>query len=109
MIKNNLQMARDDSAAVIKFNGEEDLEGVPTLGFTGEFGSGREYYCKRVIINLAKENYLPVKISVFGEAGRLLESYHFTDVRLNAGLKESDFLRDNPEYEFKKRKVYALD
>jgi len=109
MIKHNLDMARGDSTAVIKIAGEEMLDGVPTLSIVGEFGGNREYYGKRVIINIAKDNNLPVKIEVFGEDDRLLESYYFTDIVLNAGLKDSDFAADNPEYGFKKRKVYALD
>lgn len=109
MVKQNLILARDDSTATIRFNGEELMGGVPTIGFTGEFGSGKGYYGKRVLINIAKDNCLPVKIDVFGENDRLLESYYFTDIVLNAGLKDSEFSQDNPEYGFKKRKVYALD
>jgi hypothetical protein len=109
MIKQNLIMARDDSRAVIKSNGEEVIDGIPTIGFTGEFGSGKGYYGKKVIINIAKDNCLPVKIDVFGEDERLVESYYFTDIILNPGLKDGDFAPDNPGYGFKKRKVYDLD
>lgn len=108
-IKHDLDMARGDPTAVIKINGEELLDGVPTLGFVGEFGGNKEYYGKRVIINIAKGNNLPVKIEVYGWDDCLLESYYFTDIVLNAGLKDSDFTADNPEYGFKKRKIYALD
>jgi len=109
MIKHNLDMAKSDPTAMIKIKEEEMLDGVPTLSIVGEFGGDREYYGKRVAINIAKENCLPVKIDVFGEDDHLLESYYFTDIVLNAKLSDSDFAPDNPEYGFKKRKVYDLD
>jgi outer membrane lipoprotein-sorting protein len=109
MIKNNLQMANGDPETKISFDGEETLDGVETMGYSGQFPTGKRYYGKRVKVNISKENHLPIRIEVFDENQKLEESYYFTEIILNADLTDADFNPDNPEYGFKKRKVYALD
>lgn len=62
------------------------------------------YYLARIYVD--QELQLPTRFEAFDwprdgeEQPPLLEDYYYRDVRLNIGLKNEDFVRDNPEYGF---------
>jgi hypothetical protein len=58
------------------------------------------YYCYRCVIHYDKENGLPLEIEIYDWDNKLREEYQYTDLELNVGLKEKDFDRENPEYNF---------
>lgn len=60
----------------------------------------------RAVVFVDEQDKLPVGYAAFywpeepGGEPRLLEEYIFTDIRLNVGLNDEDFDRDNPDYGF---------
>ncbi|WP_197528530.1 DUF1571 domain-containing protein [Aeoliella mucimassa] len=60
----------------------------------------------RAMVFVDDEDKLPVGYAAYywpreeGGPPRLLEEYIYTDVKLNVGLTDEDFDRDNPDYEF---------
>ncbi|MFB3819898.1 MAG: DUF1571 domain-containing protein [Candidatus Methylomirabilales bacterium] len=58
------------------------------------------YYGYRVILAFDREYGLPTRVVVYDAADRLVEDYTYLQLRLNAGLTDRDFDRNNPEYAF---------
>jgi hypothetical protein len=63
-------------------------------------GGGRKYYCARSIIHIDKEMLLPVGNVFYDGEDKMFEDYVFADVKLNAGLTDTDFSRYNKSYRF---------
>lgn len=62
----------------------------------------RGYYCYRAVINIDAESELPIRVQIFDWDDRLVESYGYEAVALNAGLNDADFDPRNPAYGFRK-------
>jgi hypothetical protein len=66
-----------------------------------------DFYLARVYID--EELQIPIHYEAFdwplrqGDEPRLLEQYTYRNVRLNIGLNEADFRRDNPAYGFRQK------
>jgi hypothetical protein len=66
-----------------------------------------DFHIARVFID--RETQLPIAYAAYdwpltpGGKPRLLEEYHYLNLKLNVGLTESDFSADNPSYGFPKR------
>jgi hypothetical protein len=58
------------------------------------------YYGYRVILAFAEEHGLPIRVVVYDAGDRLVEDYTYLQLRLNPGLTDRDFDRNNPEYAF---------
>ena len=101
IIMNDIKIASDRGFkdANVELAGEEDLEGRKTWHITAKT-TGKGYYAGKLDVWVDEENGLPVKVKVYGLNGELLESYAYTDLKLNPGLKDVEFDRDNPEYRF---------
>lgn len=82
--------------------GEERVYSRRTERFEAAFleGKVKDYYARRIIINLDVENKLPIKIEIYDEEDRLVEKYGYEDLELNPGLTDRDFDPKNPEYHF---------
>ena len=52
----------------------------------------------RAMVWISSQTSLPVRITIWDRADRLLENYAFEETRLNVGLTETDFDPANPEY-----------
>lgn len=61
---------------------------------------GRAYYASRIICHVDKEYLLPVGIACYNEKDDLLERYAYKNVKLNVGLTDKDFSKNNPDYRF---------
>ncbi|SMF41765.1 Outer membrane lipoprotein-sorting protein [Desulfovibrio gilichinskyi] len=61
---------------------------------------GRKYYAAHIICYIDKEYLLPVGITTYDEKEVLLEDYSYTDVKINSGLTDMDFSKENPDYDF---------
>ncbi len=57
-----------------------------------------EYYCHRAVVGFDTKLVLPVSVSIYDGKGRLLEQYRYQDLKLDVGLTEKDFDKDNPGY-----------
>ena len=82
--------------------GEEVVYSRKTQRFEAIFSEGRtkDYYGRRIIINLDVENRLPIRIEIYDGENQLVEKYGYEDLKLNPGLTDLDFDPKNPEYNF---------
>lgn len=63
-------------------------------------GEGNGYYCRSGILYFDAETYLPIKATFWLWEDDIAEVLTFNEVKLNVGLTEADFDRDNEEYHF---------
>lgn len=61
---------------------------------------GKGYYCYRAIVSVDLEWELPVAATIFDWDDRVVAEYAYRDLRLNPGLRDTDFDPANPEYSF---------
>ncbi|MBI2566938.1 MAG: DUF1571 domain-containing protein [Candidatus Schekmanbacteria bacterium] len=59
-----------------------------------------EYYAGKVVVDIDKETNLPIFQQIYGHDDKLYEQYGFLNLKLNVGLKETDFDPENKEYNF---------
>lgn len=81
----------------------EDLDGRPAhkmvLVLAPE-GEENGYYCRSAIQYFDTETYLPIKSTFWLWEDDTAETFTYSDIKLNVGLTEDDFDRDNEEYHF---------
>ncbi len=58
------------------------------------------YYCQRARLCLDLDTGLPTQVVIMDRQGLVLEELGYQDLRLNPGLNEADFDKDNPAYGF---------
>jgi hypothetical protein len=61
---------------------------------------GKGYYCYRTIVTVDLEWELPVAATIFDWDDQVVAEYAYRELRLNPGLRDSDFDPANPEYAF---------
>ncbi len=101
IIMNDINKAseRGFKDAYVELAGEENVDGRKAWHITAKM-TGKGYYAGKLDVWVDEQNGLPVKVKVYGLNGELLESYAYTDLKLNPGLSDKEFDRDNPEYRF---------
>jgi hypothetical protein len=57
------------------------------------------HYCKKAVIYVDDKLFLPVSISLYDDIG-LFESYEFTSIEVNKGIREQEFSKDFKDYGF---------
>lgn len=102
VMNTNFHMAIKNAEIEITRMGEESYEGRPAIVVEAKFssGGGREYYATRMVCHIDKEYLLPVGIACYDEKDALMEEYAYKDVKINIGLTDMDFSRENKEYDF---------
>lgn len=100
MIQENYNKAKTNNEGDITYKGEEVLDDIKTYVFQVVFPENKGYYGHIILINIDKENHLPVKLEVYGWANELFELYYFSQLKINTGLTDMDFDIKNPNYEF---------
>jgi hypothetical protein len=80
----------------LRFDGRGSIDGRPTLILSRRlpYGSGKPGYPDALtILHLDEEWLLPVSMEQYADPQRqqLLASYQITEIRLNPGLRDSDF------------------
>ncbi len=61
---------------------------------------GAGYYCQRARLCLDLDTGLPTRVVIMDRQGLVLEELGYQDLRLNPGLAQADFDKDNPAYGF---------
>lgn len=56
-------------------------------------------YCKKAVIYLDEKTMLPVAISLYDDTG-IFESYDFTSIEINKGIREEEFDKNYKDYHF---------
>lgn len=81
---------------------EKPFKGRPAIAIEADFDSrgARRYYATRIICHVDRKLLLPIAVSFYDDEDRLVEKYDYTDVRVNVGLNDADFSKENPEYQF---------
>lgn len=58
------------------------------------------FYAWRLILEIDQESRLPVRAEIYDRKDRLIEKYGYADLKLNPGLPEEDFSKENQNYRF---------
>jgi hypothetical protein len=108
-----MERMRDDmrfADAKVTFFQDAKLGGRACTGVEAVHATERpEYTFHRAVVLIDKELKLPVGYAAYwwpeekGGKPVLLEEYYYTNIKLNVGLTDADFDRDNPEYKFFER------
>lgn len=102
LIGKNMRRGMRTGELEFKENGEETVYGRKTqkveLLFPKDKAKG--YYCYRAIINLDAEMKLPLRVQIYDWDDMLIENYGYENLKLNAGLTDTDFDPKNPAYKF---------
>ncbi len=100
LIARNYRKAKNDQESRITYEGDVLLDGRKTVHAKAVFPAGKDYYGGTVDVYFDREIHLPVKLTVHGWKGELLEEYVYEKIRLNVGLTDRDFDTGNPGYGF---------
>ena len=101
-LRHNLQTALRNGELQIMKLCDESFQGRPAIVLEARANprEGHQYYASHMICHIDKELSLPVGVSFFDEREELFEKYSYVEVKINVGLTEKDFSRDNGEYRF---------
>lgn len=102
MMRANIPVALQHSEIEITRLADDSFEGRPTTVVEAKFSpkEGRKYYATRIVCQVDKEYLLPVGIACYDEKDDLLERYAYKNVKINVGLTDNDFSKNNPDYKF---------
>jgi hypothetical protein len=89
-------MKTPGSEMSVVYVGEESFGGDRCIHFIIMRGS----YAERTDVYIYEDLLLVRAVMSFDESGRLLESFEYSDVRVNVGLTEEDFNPENKAYDF---------
>src|SRR5690606_21763897 len=101
---------RNGAPCEVKFYPQATINGRPCTGVMVRHTERREnmrFYMARVFLD--RELHVPILYDSYdwpegeGEEPPLLEQYSYQRLRLNVGLSEGDFDRDNPNYRLQRR------
>jgi outer membrane lipoprotein-sorting protein len=83
-------------------HGEETVCGRKTRRIELEFpkDKAKGYNAYRMVINQDVESKILVRIALYDWDDHLFENYNYEELNLNAGLTDTDFDPQNPEYHF---------
>lgn len=100
LMKNSLQKAKNEKGCKIEFVKEQTLNKRNVKLYKAEFPPNKGFYGHSIYIYLDDLLNLPVKFDVYDWNDKLLESYTFSDMKINVGLKDIDFDIENKAYNF---------
>ncbi len=81
----------------------EEINGRPThkvVLVVSPEGEKNGYYCRSAIEYFDAENFLPIKVTFWLWEDDEVESLTFSNVKINVGLTDKDFDKENKEYQF---------
>lgn len=100
VVVENYEKAGKDPKSKFVLEGESVVDGRSVLDVRAEFPTP-DYYAHVIRIRFDRATGLPVWFRVDGWEGEPVEEYRFGALRINVGLKDSDFDPHNPEYAFR--------
>jgi hypothetical protein len=99
-IRMNVQRAQREKAARIDCLNDATVGNRRTKLYRAEFPENKGFINHVIFMHVDNELNLPVKIEMYDWSDRLVESYTFSNLRINTGLKDIDFDTENPAYRF---------
>ncbi|MHB8174676.1 MAG: DUF1571 domain-containing protein [Nitrospirota bacterium] len=100
IVENNFKRGEERKELKLKFLGSAEVYGRKAWHIIGELPPFKGYYASRIEIWVDKRLNLPIKIRIFGPGGELLESYGYSDLKINPGLKDEEFTEGYKGYHF---------
>jgi len=102
IVKDNIDRAAKEGVLKPTYAGVEDVYGRQTYHIHAELSPGRDkgYYCRAMDIWVDRDLGLPIKITVHGWDGEVLEAYGYKDLKINAGLSDEEFDKSYKDYRF---------
>ncbi|MFZ1729734.1 MAG: DUF1571 domain-containing protein [Bacteroidota bacterium] len=98
MIQQNVRKAQKEKSAVIDCLGEAEIDGRKVRHYRAEFPKKKGFINHIINISVDDETNLPIRIEMLDWNDRLVESYTFSDLKINTGLKDADFDTKNEAY-----------
>jgi outer membrane lipoprotein-sorting protein len=104
IMKTDFTLAGQYNEMEIVKMGDDTFDGRPSIIIDLRFTphDGRKYYAPHIISQIDKEFMLPVSISCYDANGEFREQYSYENVKTNSGLSDTDFSKENKEYNFQR-------
>lgn len=99
ILDKDLERGRERGELKLKSLGEDEAYGRRAWHIVKETPA-EGYYAPKMEIWVDKEFKLPIKIKIFGPGDEFLESYGYSDLKVNAGLKDEEFTEGYKDYHF---------
>ena len=99
ILDKDLKRGRERGELKLKFLGEDEVYGRRAWHIVKETPA-EGYYAPKMEIWVDKELNLPIKIKIFGPGDEFLESYGYSDLKVNTGLKDEEFTKGYKGYHF---------
>jgi hypothetical protein len=93
-------LARANGDLQLQYGGKIEVGGRPAYAIVRFLPNKTIYPNKELVFLVDCEAIVPVGADAYGWDGQLLTKYRFTDFKLNPGLSDLDFDRDNKAYGF---------
>ena len=102
LITSNFERAGRAGDLEVRDLGTQTEDGRTLRVFEGILPSNptKNYYGYRATVAIDEEWKLPVAVKVYDWDDKLVENYHYSDIRVNVGLSDKDFDPANPDYNF---------
>ncbi len=100
LMRRNLQKAKSLGVGKIDYIKDMTFNNRRVNLFKAEFPANKGFYGHSIFIYLDKLLVLPVKFEVYDWQNTLIESYTFSNLKINVGLKEIDFDTKNKSYNY---------
>jgi outer membrane lipoprotein-sorting protein len=95
----DIKHGRERGELKLKLLGEDEVYGREAWHILKETPA-EGYYAPKMEIWVDKELNLPIKIKIFGPGDEFLESYGYSDLKVNIGLKDEEFTKGYKDYHF---------
>lgn len=99
-MRENVQRAKQEPSARIECLGATIACNRKSMHYRAWFPEKKGFINHVVVLYIDSALHLPIKIEMHDWTNRLVESYSFSALKLNTGLKDIDFDVENPAYEF---------
>jgi len=80
--------------------GEEEIYGRKVWHIRMDLPPKKDYYSPRSDGWIDEESHLPLKVILYGPDGEFIESFGYSDLRLNPGLSDAEFEKDYKDYNY---------
>jgi outer membrane lipoprotein-sorting protein len=99
ILDKDLKRGRERRELKLTLLGEDEVYGREAWHILKDTPAGG-YYAPKMEIWVDKELNLPIKIKIFGPGDEFLESYGYSDLEVNIGLKDEEFTKGYKDYHF---------
>jgi outer membrane lipoprotein-sorting protein len=99
ILDKDIKRGRERGELKLKLLGENEVYGREAWHILKETPA-EGYYAPKMEVWVDRELNLPIKIKIFGPGDIFLESYGYSDLKVNAGLKDEEFTKGYKDYRF---------